>query len=708
MDDAAAFRFARALYRAAPLPSLWKARARAMAWRVAGRIPGGPSRRVKGLPPPQDPWPRTPEADLEMSVIMPVYGQAKLALAALDGLAAHGGGVAYETLVVDDASPMPQSQILAEGCAVRPVRLIRHEANQGFGAACNTGAAAARAPVLFFLNSDAFLRPNALAALLAALKAEPQAGMVGAKLLNPDGTLQEAGALLFEDGTAWRWGGGDDPNRPAYQFRRPVDYASAAAVAVRREVFAALHGFDPAFAPAYGEDADLCLRARGDGWTTLYEPLCELVHIEGATNGRDVAQGVKAYQPKHQALLARRHRDVLTPFGPPPPRADLAAGADRDPADPSRGRARVLVVDQHPPDPDRDAGSRFTLALMQAITACGQRPVFWAESAPRGAVARQDLWSAAGVEAHAAPYAPAFGALLKREAPGLAAAVLFRADVAEGRLARIRRRAPKATIVFHPADLHHLRLAREAEATGSKAAARAARAYEARERRLCAAADHVMVHSDVEAQLIRSWPEAAPVTVLPWIETLRDPGPPFDARPPQAVFLGNYRHPPNVDAARFLAREIWPLARVRIPEARLILAGAAMGPELRDLGALPGIEARGWVKDLSSLFVECRAMAAPLRYGAGIKGKLIDALVHGLPVATTPMGAEGLALADGLTARIAGDAQAFAEALADLLSDAALWGRIAAAGRAHAAARYGPEAAQAVWRETLNLNTVIL
>ena len=214
-------------------------------------------------------------AGCAISVVVPAYGKAEMTRRAIACLAAAGEPQPLEVLVVDDGSPSPLAESLAD---LAHVRVIRNDANMGFVGACNRGAAEATGTHLLFLNNDTEVQPGALAAMLAAYSELPEAGLVGCKLVFPDGRLQEAGAYLKVDGTAEMIGLWDDADRPRYGFAREVGYCSGACFLIERSLFEELGGFDPEFAPAYCEDSDLCYRVRRAGRRVYYEPRAVVIH----------------------------------------------------------------------------------------------------------------------------------------------------------------------------------------------------------------------------------------------------------------------------------------------------------------------------------------------------------------------------------------------------------------------------------------------
>jgi GT2 family glycosyltransferase len=217
---------------------------------------------------------------------------------------------------LDDASDDGTPGVLA---ALPGVRHLRNEANLGFLESCNRAAGEARGAYLLFLNNDTEVQEGWLDSMVALFGADERAGLVGAKLLFPDGRLQEAGGIVWRDGSAHHRGRYDDPRRPEYNHVREVDYCSGACLLIESSLFRALGGFDTRYAPAYYEDTDLAFRVRHAGKKVLYQPQAVVVHHEGVSNGTDTRSGIKAHQVANQAKFRERWRKELEAYHMPKP-----------------------------------------------------------------------------------------------------------------------------------------------------------------------------------------------------------------------------------------------------------------------------------------------------------------------------------------------------------------------------------------------------
>lgn len=223
--------------------------------------------------------------------------------------------------MIDDASTDETAEMLERWARRDPrVRVIRNPEGLGFLDSCNRGAEFATGEILVFLNNDTLPRPGWLPPLLRTLTEQPRAGAVGGKLLYPDGTLQEAGGMIFNDASGCNVGRGDArPDRPPYNALREVDYCSGALLATPRALFLSLGGFDRRFRPAYYEDTDYCFSLWDRGYRVFYQPESEVVHIEGVTSGTDLRSGVKSHQVVNRLKFAEKWRTALASQTAPRP-----------------------------------------------------------------------------------------------------------------------------------------------------------------------------------------------------------------------------------------------------------------------------------------------------------------------------------------------------------------------------------------------------
>ena len=294
-----------------------------------------------------------------VSIVIPFYGHADVTLRCLRSFSDLPDTTPFELILVDDASPDNASALVD---SVQGVRLIVCRRTWDTSALATPARETARGKHLLLLNNDTEVRAGFLDALVRLLD-DKSVGVVGSKLVYPDGRLQEAGGIIFRDGTGWNYGRGESSSRFEYSFVREVDYCSGASLLVRGELWQSLGGFDERYSPAYYEDVDLCFAAREAGYRVLYQPASVVVHHEGVSHGTDTAVGTKRFQEVNRHKFVDKWHDELV--AQQPSQRGPAVARDR-----CRG-PRVLVVDHYVPTPDRDAGSLRMFRLLQMLVELG-------------------------------------------------------------------------------------------------------------------------------------------------------------------------------------------------------------------------------------------------------------------------------------------------------------------------------------------------
>lgn len=610
------------------------------------------------------------DAAPKVSIIIPVHNKIRHTLSCVLSVMNSPSRHSAEMIVVDDASTDATRTALAD---LEPgIRVLRNETNQGFIRSCNRGAAAAKGQVLVFLNNDTFVLPGWLDALVETLAEAPKAGLVGSRLLYPDGHLQEAGGLIWQDGSIWNYGRLSHPGAPEMNYRRIVDYCSGASIALTAELWGQLGGFDEHYLPAYCEDADLALKVRQAGLNVYYQPMSSVIHFEGVSSGRDLTRGVKKYQVDNLRKLFERWQSMLASHRP----------SDEQPAlEMERTvRRRVLVIDHRTPQPDHDAGSVVTMGMIEALQANGYKVTFLPENMAFNDRYTRDL-QRRGVECiyglvqnTPADYLKLYGGLFD-------VVLVYRYGVLWNLHDAIQQYCPKARLILHAADLHFLREERGASVTATTTAepSRTKR----RELAMIQVADCTIVHSSHEAELLATLLPEATVYCFPLIIDVKGSARPFADRADFA-FVGGYEHTPNLDAARYFIADVLPLIVARLPDVVFKVVGSKMPDSLRAMAG-PNIEMVGFVDDLASVLDTVRLTVAPLRFGAGVKGKVVSSMSYGVPCVGSTLAIEGMDLRPGEDVMVADTPEAIAEAVVRAYTDEALWNTLSANGLAFVA-----------------------
>jgi len=518
--------------------------------------------------------------------------------------------------------------------------------------------------------------------LLDSFAEEPRAGIVGSKLLYPDGRLQEAGGIIWQDATGWNYGKFDDPEKPEYNYLREVDYCSAAALMIPRSLFASVGCFDSRYAPAYYEDTDLAFKVRKAGCRVLYQPLSEVIHYEGATGGTDLSTGAKKHQEINRSTFAEKWAAELMTK---PAHGDLAP-LQLAPPD----RKNILVIDHHVPMPDKDSGSLRMFQILKILRQLGHRITFVPDNLAYEPPYTCELQKR-GIEVVYHPYVKKVRDYLLAHGASFDVVVLSRCDFARKHIADVRLHAPQSRIIFDTVDLHYLREDSEARLTRDPEMRRKAQEKQQLEHELIDQADETWVVSPVEQELLREkWPRKS-VQLVSNIVDLPGSKTPFALRR-DYLFIGGFQHRPNTDAILFFVQKIYPLVSEHLGDAKFYIVGGHPPPEIVAL-ATERIIVAGLQKDVRPFFDSVRLSIAPLRFGAGVKGKINQSMAFGVPVVATSLAVEGMELRDREDVLVADDPENFARALIELYKSEELWNRLSENGIEKTRVLYSADAA---------------
>lgn len=584
-------------------------------------------------------------ANPSASIVVPVYNNVLDTLLCLATVLELTDRRDFEIIVADDGSSDATGVIVPS--IGGNVRYVRQPRNLGFLGNCNAAAAEARGRNLVLLNNDTLVLPGWLDGLIDPIEALPGVGLVGSKLINWDGTLQEAGGILWRDGSAWNFGRNQDARAPEFNYLKDADYCSGASIAVPAHIWREMGGFDPIYSPAYCEDSDLAFRLRQAGYRTLYSPASAVVHHEGRSHGRDVTSGTKAYQVTNNAKFLDRWRDVLEREHLPNAH-DVFRARDR-----SVAKAHVLVVDHYVPQWDKDAGSRTMFNFLEVLIGAGHAVSFWPDNLSYDTKYAPRL-QAMGIEVIYGPrFQGSFEKFLAERNDLYDLVLLSRPHIAMGCIDAVKSKTA-ARVAYYGHDIHFRRMMAERQLAGLPVEDEDVLATKTQEIQVCNLSDVVLYPSAEEASLmaemIRPGVLVRAVPAYRYLPEDLDRARAQMLKRPEArdelhlLFVGGFAHGPNVDAAVWLCDAVMPLLREASPVAvRLSIAGSNPPSEVLALRR-QDIEVLGFVSDdrLNQLYDEADLAVAPLRFGAGVKGKVIEAMARGVPVVTTEFGAQGI------------------------------------------------------------------
>lgn len=685
------FRLAQAVCRRLPVPT--ETRQRLLTWCLNYALDRKKRSFLSGIKAAQQAWDNKGRARLrklldqderlqvlataqpKVSFILVLHNKAHLSLLSIESVLADAN-VACELILVDNGSTDESGAMLDR---IDGAQIIRNETNLGFGPACMQGAERVQGEYLCFFNNDALLTPNAIPAALANFR-DLTVGAVGGKILLANGALQEAGSMIWSDGSALGYGRADDPDLPQYNFRRPVDYCSAVFLLTPRRLFAELGGFLAEFAPAYYEDTDYCMTLWQSGYRIIYEPVAVIHHYESASSGGNefatalMAEHQKKFYAKWQSTLAHHYR-------PKPENicaARIAVGA--------KG-LRILYVDDRVPH--RTLGSGFPRSndILSHLVAEGHHVTCVAISFPFFGDERSDIPQEVEL----------FDGLRQLEAV-------------------IGERIPCSDLVWvsrpHNLDVllraglpvspeRHFRLVYDAEAIFAERAQLESQVKGPRETvvsgpavedefALAKCADAVVVVGERDCQAMEETGVRSVHVVghrIPLVPTATS----FAERS-TFLFVGavHGRRDPNADSMRYFCREIWASVE-KATGATLVIAGYGTDEYLRDLRS-PSVRVLGAQKDLQPLYESARVFVVPTRFAAGMPFKAHEAAARGVPLVVSAVIACQLVWRDGVDYLVAPDRATFAEQCRRLYSDETLWQTLRANSLGRAAEELGPEA----------------
>lgn len=612
-----------------------------------------------------------------VSVIIPVHNQYAVTFVCLCSLLLGRVDAPFEVIVVDDGSTDRTAKKLArhKGSAV-----VTNPDALGFIGACKAGAEHARGDYLLFLNNDVEVTSGWIDELLKVFEIFPGTGAACSKLLFPSGELQDAGGLVWNNGTAWNYGRRQNAADPRYSYSRDADYLSGAALITPASVWSEIGGFADELRPAYYEDTWYSFAVRELGLRTIYCALSIVYHAQGLSNGTDVETetGLKRYQKINEPKFKRRWSNVFRDHG--------AEGVNPDLQKDRRARGRVLVLDWSLPRPDHDAGGFAAVQEMRLFQALGYKVTFFAVNLANLGNYTLDL-NRLGIETVTAPFAIDITEFLVRRGEEFDIVLINRHNVGAPIIDTVRVHAPRARVILNVADLHFLREMRRALLAKDSAAE--AQAHELREQELevMRKFDLVLSYSDFETGLVSALLGSdVAVDRMPWVQPLAtDPTGPGGRS--DLCFLGSYNHPPNTEAVAFFAGMVLP----QLPSATLHVYGSNW-PEDHAFEFGANVRVEGYVEDLGEMFACHRVCVVPLRSGAGVKGKVLMAMAHGIPCILSPVAAEALAVTHNQNCLIAESGDQWVESINRLQSDDALWTSMQRAALDFIAERYSFEA----------------
>lgn len=621
-------------------------------------------------------------AEPEVSVVIPAHNKVEATYYALSALLLAHNTTSFEVILVDDGSTDETAELEE---LVGGIRVIRNEEPLRFIKACNKGVSAARGTYVVLLNNDTEVTGGWLDAMVDAFQRFDGVGAVGSKLLFPDGTLQDAGGIIWGSGNPWNYGRKQNPWDPRFCYTRQVDYLSGAALMTTKAIWDEVGGLSTYLEPMYFDDTDFSFKVREAGYKTYFVPASVVYHFEGVTGGTDTSSGFKKYQEVNRPKFKRRWAKAFANHGEEGVNPDL----EKD-----RGIiGRVLFIDYTTPREDRDAGSYAAIREIELVQALGYKVTFLPQNLSFFGNYTEEL-QRMGVEVITSPFYLSLAAFLEQRAKEFDAAYITRYYVAADTVHLIREHSPKTRIILNNADLHFLRELRAAISENDEAQLGVMRDVRNQELAMMRSVDLVLSYNDVEHAVISSHTDGAvKVMTCPWVVDIPETVAPLAGREGLS-FLGSFNHHPNSEGVQWFCREVMP--HLQAHQLKLSIYGSGMDDSIKDL-ASDWIDPVGYIEDVADAYQRHRVFAAPLLSGAGIKGKVMSALAYGIPTVLTPTAAEGIGLRHGHDCLIVKTVEEWVEAITRLSKDDELWIAMSKASRAYVRAKFSFK----VGRETM-------
>lgn len=577
-----------------------------------------------------------------VSIVIPVYNQYDYTYRCIKSVIENSDAIPYEIIIGDDNSTDKTRNIKHY---IHGVVVNKNMDQSGFVMNCNNASKVARGKYILFLNNDTKVKESWLSSLVELIENNPEIGIVGSKLIYPKGKLQEAGGIVWNDANAMNYGIRDNQSKPEYNYVKEVDYISGASLMIRRNLWQEVGGFETRYAPAYYEDTDLSFKVREAGYKVVYQPRSVVVHYEGVSNGTDKSTGLKAYQEINRKKFYEKWKNELDGHDKLPDRLFLSR-------DRSIGKKVVLFIDHYVPHIDQDAGSKSTFSYIKAFLKMGYSVKFigdnYVKHEPYTTILQQ-----MGVEVlYGDWYAYGWKNWLQQNGKYIDVVFANRPHITIKYIDYLMEYTD-AHIIYYGHDLHYVREMRQYELTGDENLLRSADIMKSTEYGIMSKVDTIFYPSYVEIETITNkHPEykdkarAIPVYVY---DKPNESEMLSSIERKDLMFVGGFNHSPNADAVKWFVNEIFPLVLKRYPEIVFHIIGSGVGEDIKSLET-DNIVVHGFVTDeeLKAMYHKMRLVVVPLRYGAGMKGKVVEALYYQIPLVTTPIGAEGMPEAESV------------------------------------------------------------
>lgn len=593
-----------------------------------------------------------------VSIIIPVYNQYQYTINCLYSILKTVQNIDYEIIIADDCSTDKTQDIVKK---IGNIKVVKTPQNMGFLKNCNNVASHAKGEFIWLLNNDTQIQHKTLSSLLNVFKIKKDVGVVGSKLIYPNGNLQEAGGIIYNDATGCNFGKGKMHFDRTFNYLKEVDYCSGASLFMKKDFWNKLGGFDENFVPAYYEETDLCFRVRQAGLKVYYQPQSLVVHFESISlsGSHDLLmkQNGEKFRKKWVGELKKQC----------PPNDDNFLARDR-----SQNKKTLLFIDDNILRPDTNCGERNSFQYLEFFVSLGFNVKFLPKNTLLNENKYVDDIEQLGVEvvfferkmsAENTNYAKEW---LSKHGKYIDYVFINRPHVYEHFIPLIKKYCKPKSIHYQGHDINYLREERQARINSDPESKVNCNINKVLEPRIWNDADYVYYFSDKEIELVKKSVSNANAKSIPLYLYDEPKKISYEKERKDLLFVGGFAHTPNVDAMNWFIDEIFPIVKKEILEIKINIVGSKAPQELVNKQNAD-IIFKGYVTDeeLEKLYKTSRLTVVPLRYGAGVKGKIIESLMYQVPVITTEIGIEGIPNAQNIIAQ-ADTIEEFAKKIVEL------------------------------------------
>jgi GT2 family glycosyltransferase len=577
---------------------------------------------------------------IDVSIVIPVYGALELVNQTL--LSLYRADIKNcEIICVDDCAP---TNSFYDYAMYENIVVVKNKQNMGFSNTCNNGVKHARGKYVLLLNSDTVVCKSAVELAIDKLKSDPKIGIVGSKLLNIDGTVQEAGGIIWSNSNVINFMRGKNNYTPYTEFDRFADYVSGAAFFFSKDFWVKLNGFDKQFSPAYYEDTEICVRAKSKGYKVVYCHDSEIIHAEGGTNGTDIRSGIKSFQEKNKNKFKLLWKNYISKNYAPEGETLLAL---------ANGRKIVFYIDHYIPKNGSDAGSKATIHLIDDLIARNYFVIFWPDNLFPDNINRKYLAKKGVLTFYGSEFLGKISIIIDSVESRIEKIFLSRPHISIKYLNQINKNLMSKT-VYIGHDIHHERLILEDKlkikgnliSYTDRLDIQVVRQQEHLLWRSCGEvayftkreASHVNKLIGNNCAYVIPLFKKAPVRDIQEL-TLKKNG---------FLFVGGFDHHPNRDGL------IWLIKGLKDEDEefkkKITIVGSKIPQDIKNLlrnNKILFFENLS-NRELDELYFSTKIVIAPLRFGSGLKGKIVEAIERKIPLIGTTIAYQGLEFTDSV------------------------------------------------------------